>query len=205
VNVPVGNLQELYRMNYLHMKNPLLALCLLAFSGSLFAQSLTVDPAKSSVQWEGGKLVGGSHSGLIQIKSGTLEVGNNTLNSASFVIDMTSMTNTDLDETYGQKLVGHLMSDDFFGVEKFPEASLSIMSASQFVDGKSQVLASVTIKGHKEQIEFEVVRKGNVFEAEIVLDRAKFDVRYGSGSFFDDLGDDLILDAFTMNIRLETI
>jgi hypothetical protein len=79
------------------------------------------------------------------------------------------------------------------------------MSASQFVDGKSQVQASVTIKGHKEQIEFDVVRKGNVFEAEIVLDRAKFDVRYGSGSFFDDLGDDLILDAFTMNIRLETI
>jgi polyisoprenoid-binding protein YceI len=187
------------------MKNPLLALCLLAFSGSLFAQSLTVDPAKSSVQWEGGKLVGGAHSGLIQIKSGALEVVDNTLKSASFVIDMTSMTNTDLDETYGQKLVGHLMSDDFFGVEKFPVATLSILSASQFLDGKAQVQASVTIKGHKEQIEFDVVRKGDVFEAEIVLDRAKFDVRYGSGSFFDDLGDDLILDAFTMNIRLETI
>ena len=38
--------------------------------------------------------------------------------------------------------------------------------------------------------------------AEIELDRSEFDVKYGSGSFFDGLGDKLIYDDFNLTIEL---
>ena len=41
--------------------------------------------------------------------------------------------------------------------------------------------------------------------AEIVIDRSKYDVRYGSGSFFDDLGDKTIYDDFTLTVKLATM
>ena len=64
--------------------------------------------------------------------------------------------------------------------------------------------ANATIKGHTEEVSFDVARNGDAFDAELVLDRSKFDVRYGSGSFFDNLGDNVILDDFTMRIHLVT-
>ena len=64
--------------------------------------------------------------------------------------------------------------------------------------------ANATITGHTERVSFDVVKNGDAFDAEVVLDRSKFDVRYGSDSFFDKLGDNVILDDFTMRIHLVT-
>ena len=38
--------------------------------------------------------------------------------------------------------------------------------------------------------------------AKITLDRTDFDVRYGSGSFFDNLGDKTIYDEFDRQVSL---
>ena len=100
--------------------------------------------------------------------------------------------------------MGHLKSDDFFGVETYPTATLEIVSSTRFVDGRATVQANATIKGHTERVSFDVVNNGDAFDAEVVLDRSKFDVRYGSDSFFDNLGDNVILDDFTMRIHLVT-
>jgi len=177
----------------------------LAFTVNLGqAQTYKINTSESTLEWEGGKITGSTHTGLIQLSNGYLQLANDAFSLGQFTIDMTSMTNTDLGGEYGDKLMGHLKSDDFFSVETYPEATLEILSSTRFVDGRATVQANATIKGHTERISFDVVKNGDVFDAEIVLDRSKFDVRYGSDSFFDNLGDNVILDNFTMRVHLVT-
>ena len=38
--------------------------------------------------------------------------------------------------------------------------------------------------------------------AKLVFDRSKYDVRYGSGSFFENLGNRLILDDIELEVTL---
>lgn len=169
------------------------------------AQSYKVDTSKSTLQWEGGKITGSTHTGLIQLTDGYFQLANEAFTQGQFTIDMTSMTNTDLGGEYGENLMGHLKSDDFFSVDRFPSATLEIVSSTPFKNNRATVQAKATIKGKTEKVTFEVIRQGNTFDAELVLDRSKFDVRYGSDSFFDNLGDNVILDEFTMNIHLVTL
>ena len=171
----------------------------------LFAQQLKVDSEKSSLKWHGEKVTG-EHWGQINLKEGWMSWENNKLSGGEFVIDMGSITNTDIEDAeYNAKLVGHLKSDDFFGVERFPTAKLEIKSSEKFNNGKAKVKAHLTIKEISHPIEFEAQKDGNWFMAEIVVDRSKFDVRYGSGSFFDNLGDKMIYDDFTMTVKIATI
>ena len=178
------------------------ALALIATLGQ--AQSYKVNTAESTLEWEGGKITGSTHSGLIQLTEGYFQLTDGAFALGQFTIDMASMTNTDLGGEYGDKLMGHLKSDDFFGVETYPTATLEIVSSTRFVDGRATVQANATIKGRTERVSFDVVKNGDAFDAEVVLDRSKFDVRYGSDSFFDNLGDNVILDDFTMRIHLVT-
>jgi polyisoprenoid-binding protein YceI len=180
----------------------LLALVLTVSSIGLFAQTQKVNTEKSTISWLG-KKIGGQHEGLIKLKSGSIEEKAGQIVSGSFVIDMKSLTNTDLtDPGYNQKLVGHLKSDDFFGVEKFPTATLIITKATKFSKGKATVIGKLTIKGKKEIITFDLVKKENIYTAKIEVDRSKFDVKYGSNSFFDSLGDKAIDDIFILDVKL---
>lgn len=177
----------------------------LAFTANLGqAQTYKINASASTLEWEGGKITGSTHTGLIQLSNGYLQLANDAFSLGQFTIDMTSMTNTDLGGEYGDKLMGHLKSDDFFSVATYPEATLEILSSTRFVDGRATVQANATIKGNTERVSFDVVKNGDAFDAEIVLDRSKFDVRYGSDSFFDNLGDNVILDDFTMRVHLVT-
>jgi polyisoprenoid-binding protein YceI len=177
---------------------------ILATTG-LFAQNLTVDTEKSTLAWHGEKVTG-EHDGMIELKEGWLSWNNDKLTGGEFVIDMSSITNTDLEEAeYNTKLVNHLKSDDFFGVEKFPTAKLEIKSSEKFSNGKAKIKAHLTIKDITHQIEFDAQKDGSWFMAEIIVDRSKYDVRYGSGSFFDNLGDKMIYDDFTMTVKIATI
>ncbi len=186
----------------------------LAFITSLLAWSFTnpandtyeVDISKSEISWLGEKL-SGEHKGKIQIKNGTLLINDGKLSGGEFVVDMTSITCTDIadDKTNG-KLVGHLKSDDFFGVEKHPTATLKIINIKEKGDNTYGVRANLTIKAKTLPIEFVTTldMKDTSVEAtaKIVVDRAKYDVRYGSGSFFDNLGDKVIYDNFELDVKL---
>lgn len=169
----------------------------------IYAQSMNVDVSKSSLRWEAGKVIGDPHYGAIQLTQGVLEIRNNEIASGSFTIDMTTISNEDLGAGYGDKLVGHLISDDFFSVSSHPQAQLVVLGGTPFEKGKATVQAQLTIKGHEESIEFEVVQKNGAFDATLNVDRSKFDVRYGSPSFFNDLGDSAIKDVFTLAVHLE--
>ncbi len=183
-------------------KNFVLAFIIVLTSNAMFAQKFEVNTKTSTIEWLG-KKIGGQHEGNILLKSGYLELKKNEIVAGNFVIDMTTITNTDLeDEGYNQKLVGHLKSDDFFGVEKYPTANFEITKSSKFSNGKATVTGNLTIKDKTESVFFEVLEKGNTYTAKMEIDRSKFDVRYGSDSFFDNLGDKAINDIFTLNIKL---
>lgn len=174
---------------------------ILSFNVS-FAQELEVNVEESTLEWHG-KRIGTKHDGFIQFKSGSLKFEGDQIVSGRFVVDMTTITNTDLkDEGRNQRLVGHLKSDDFFGVQTYPTASFEVVESSKFTNGRATLSGDITIKSKTERISFDVVKTGEVFTAEVGIDRSKFDVRYGSKSFFNDLGDSAIDDIFTLQIKI---
>lgn len=170
------------------------------------SSSMNVNSSESKVVWLG-KKVTGQHSGTIELKNGNLEFDGAELKGGSFEIDMTSIKNTDLEnEEYNQKLVGHLKSDDFFGVEKYPTALFEIKKVEKKGAGKYHLKGEVTIKGITKSIEFPAqvsMSDGKATaSASVTIDRSEFDVKYGSGSFFDGLGDKMIYDDFTLDITI---
>ena len=182
-----------------------LASVILMSGSAMFAQKVEVNTKKSSVEWLG-KKIGSQHEGNIQLKSGSFELQDDKIVAGNFVVDMTTITNTDLEnENYNQKLVGHLKSDDFFGVEKYPSATFEVTRSSKFSNGKATLTGDITIKGKTESVSFEVVRAGKEYNTKVEIDRSKFDVRYGSTAFFDKLGDKAIDDIFTLEIKLVVI
>jgi len=169
---------------------------------ALFAQEVNFNLNQSKIEWTGEKVTG-EHNGTIEIKEANLKMKDNAIVSGKFVIDMTSLTNTDLtDAEYNQKLVGHLKSDDFFSVEKHPTAELVISESSAFVNNEATVKGNLTIKGITKPIEFKATKNGNSMDAMIIVDRTKYDIRYRSGSFFEDLGDKMIYNDFILKTNL---
>ncbi|WP_198931799.1 YceI family protein [Labilibacter marinus] len=180
----------------------LFAAVALLVATSTFAQSYQVDTKTSKIHWEG-KKIGGAHDGHIKFKEGSFTVKDDVIKEGNFVIDMNSITNDDIEsDEYRAKLIGHLKSDDFFGVDKYATAHLKVTSAGKFVEGVAVVKGDLTIKGTSHPIEFEVKKTGKVYETVLKVDRAKYDIRYGSKSFFDNLGDKVIDDIFTLTVSL---
>ncbi|TRX66222.1 YceI family protein [Carboxylicivirga sp. M1479] len=187
------------------MKSKLtLAIVALAISlTSISAQSTQVNTDATVVKWTGTKVVGSSHYGNIQLQEGTLELKKGNIKSGEFIMQMNSMTCADIDnEEYNKKLIGHLFSDDFFSVEQYPTATLKIIEATNFKDNTSKVMAELTIKGQTKPVEFDVTKKDNTYISSIKVDRTIYGIRYGSGSFFDNLGDKAIDNIFTLDVTL---
>jgi len=157
---------------------------------------------ESKVVWKGYKVTG-SHEGTIAIKSGSLVFDNDQLTGGEFVIDMTTIGSTDLDGEYKGKLDGHLKSDDFFGVEKYPTATLVLKKVKATGKNAYDVTGDLTIKGKTDSVSFSISVYGSKATASLKIDRTKYDVRYGSTSFFDDLKDKAIYDEFDLVADLE--
>ena len=183
-------------------KQLLLVALALMVSGALSAQTLKANVDKSELKWLG-KKVTGQHNGRVKLADVVLTIKDNKIASGTFNIDMKSITDDDLaDAGWNAKLVGHLKSDDFFGVEKFPMATLVLTEGTPFANNQAEVKGKLTIKGITNPISFKVIKNGNTYTATIEVNRAKYDVRYGSGSFFENLGDKAIDDIFTLDVVL---
>ncbi|MFS4469449.1 YceI family protein [Maribacter sp. 2210JD10-5] len=191
------------------MKKTMLSLALAVVFGSTATANNPIDGEKkevkvseSSVTWKGYKVTG-SHEGTIGLKSGYLEMEGEKLTGGEFVVDMTSLTVTDLKAGDGkEKLEGHLKSDDFFGTATHATSKLVINSAKPFNKNSYTVQGDLTIKGITKPITLVVSMFENKATATMKVDRAKYDVKYGSGSFFDDLGDKTIYDEFDLVVDL---
>jgi polyisoprenoid-binding protein YceI len=188
------------------MKQTISMMLLALMVSGAIAQKKSLVSDESQVKWSG-KKVGGEHHGFISLKSGVLEMKGNEVVAGNFVMDMKSISNTDLtDAEYNGKLVGHLKSDDFFGVEKFPESTLIITSGKLKGNNVYVFKGNLTIKGKTNPVEFEAMSKAvganTLFTGKLVVDRSLYDVRYGSGKFFDNLGDKMINDNFELEFSV---
>lgn len=196
------------------MTKKILILSLSFFSLMSFTTMLNQDHVKvnieaSTVKWIGSKITS-SHEGDIKISSGKLVLEDGMLVGGEFVIDMTSMVCTDLKPNEGgDKLVKHLKADDFFGVENHPTSTLKITNVSHVSASNYLITADLTIKGITHPVDFNADVKINneayLATATLVFDRTKYGIEYNSGSFFDNLGDYLILDDITLELFLLSV
>jgi polyisoprenoid-binding protein YceI len=172
------------------------------------SEKFVANIGESTIEWKGFKPTG-SHTGTISIDSGVFTLNDGKIHSGSFLIDMKSIANTDMaaDDKNNAKIVGHLKSADFFDVEKFPSAAFEITGLEDKGD-KTMLSGNLNIKGVKNNITFPVT----VSQTEDVLtlaseaftiDRSKWNVKYGSKSFFDNLGDKFINDDMELKITVK--
>lgn len=182
------------------------ALSLIVLAGHGEHKTYTIDQKVSSIEWIGEKVTG-SHTGTILVKEGDVQLEDGKVVGGTIYIDMTSIVVTDIeDEGTNAKLKGHLMSDDFFGVATNPTAMLKIISVEK-TEGKQHLIkGEMTIKGKTEMVEISatIMMLDNkvVILGEAKIDRTKFDIRYGSGKFFEGLGDRMISDEFTVKFKV---
>ncbi|MDB5268536.1 MAG: hypothetical protein JWP58_1576 [Hymenobacter sp.] len=178
-------------------------------SATAAVETYKVQPQLSSLGWTG-KKIGGQHSGTINLKDGTVLVKGSQIVGGTFVADMTSLKNTDLtDADYNAKLVGHLKSDDFFGVEKNPTATFVITSIKALkgdaAGNNATITGNLTIKGKTNPLSFpaKVGVKNGVAAASgtASIDRTKYNVTFGS-TLFGTAADKAVDDNFTLTFNV---
>lgn len=164
-------------------------------------QNFEISVDQSTIAWTG-RQVTGSNSGSIAIKQGTLIVTDGKLTGGRIVVDVTSIKALSLsDAASNDQLTTHLASDDFFSSAQYPEATYEITSVTNnHVDG------NLTIKGITNEIGFDATvninGKSLTASAMIVIDRTKYNIKYRSGNFFQNLGDKLMYNDFELNVNL---
>lgn len=179
-------------------------LALLSFS--VEAQRTDIDLKQSKIEWTGKKL-GGEHYGNIQLSSGHLTFNKNKLVGGTFEMDMASITCVDItDDKSNKRLVDHLKSEDFFSVTRFPKSSFIITRVEYKSATEYLVTGDLTIKDKANPITFtakiNAMSTQTIAEATLVFDRSKYDVKFGSQSFFENLGDKLVYDDVDMTVKL---
>ena len=164
-----------------------------------------IETSQSQITWTGREVSTSYHYGTLDFVSGTFEISNGSIVNGQFIVDMTSINNQDMEGDSKARLEGHLKSDDFFSVESYPTAAISINSSELISDGKWNVSADLSIKGFTHPVNFEMISSEDGWSANLVFDRSKYDVRFRSGSFFENLGDKLIYDDIELSINLTTL
>jgi polyisoprenoid-binding protein YceI len=188
----------------------LMGLSAVLISGAPISEpkTLTIKPEASKVEWFAEKVTG-KHNGIVSLKSGSIEIEENNIIGGSFSIDMTSINTTDLKGEYKDKLDGHLKSKDFLNVKEFNTATFKINTVKPLKsdEGFNHTIAGeLTIKGITHPIAFPAnikITDGKLAAyGEMTIDRTKYDIKYGSASFFESIGDKAIMDDFIMKISL---
>ncbi|MCA0133697.1 YceI family protein [Winogradskyella alexanderae] len=161
----------------------------------------------SMIEWKGFKPTG-SHTGTISISEGMVSVNGDAIESGNFTIDMNSIVVTDIpvEDEGNAKLRGHLTSADFFDVEKFPTAKFEVTGIST-EEGKTMLSGNLTMKEKTNNISIPVTTsmEGDMMKLTsetFTIDRSKWNVQYGSKSFFDNLGDKFINDEIELKVTL---
>lgn len=160
----------------------------------------TVDVERSTIEWTA-KKVGGGHTGTVKIADGTLVYSGKALKSGNFQMNMSSITSDNA------KVTTHLKSDDFFSAEKNPMSKFEITKVTAAGADRVNITGNLSIKGFTHSITFPATvkqQKGVVVAVAsgIRVDRAKYEIKYRSKTFFGDIGDKAIDDEFELSINL---
>lgn len=166
------------------------------------AQDKKINTSKSKISWVGEKVTG-KHEGTINVKDGVLTFKGDKLTGGNITVDMNSIQCTDLKAGEGkEKLEGHLKDNDFFGTDKYPTAKIVFKSVKAKSAGVYTVTGDLTIKKTTKPVTFDLTVGKNSATTTLKVDRTKYDIVYGSKSFFDSIGDKAIYDEFTLNVNL---
>ncbi|MCB0475084.1 MAG: YceI family protein [Flavobacteriaceae bacterium] len=187
-------------MRNLKMNTTVFILSMFSYAGVAAQEEKEVNTQNSKITWKGHK-VAGSHEGTIQIKEGSLVFDKDKLKGGKFTADMTSISNDDLSGEWKEKLEGHLRSEDFFNVDEHPESKLIFTNVEE-KNGKYLVTAELTIKEITNPVTFEMELLDNSAKAKLKIDRTKYEIRYGSASFFNNLKDKAISNEFDLEVAL---
>ncbi|MDP4185804.1 MAG: YceI family protein [Bacteroidota bacterium] len=165
-----------------------------------------LDQEKSEVKWTG-KKVTGQHTGTIQLKSGMIVFKGSAVQSGNFVVDMKTIVDADIqDKDSNSKLIGHLNSEDFFGTEKYPTATYTFNKAEKLNGNQYVFKGKLTIKGTTKDYDVKATvsqdKTSYTAVGQMNIDRTAYNIRYGSGKFFDKLGDKVINDTFTLEFKV---
>ncbi|WPR77202.1 YceI family protein [Algoriphagus sp. NG3] len=180
------------------------ALALTSFT--MASKVTTVDTTESTITWTA-KKVTGQHHGKVPITSATLDYQNNRILGGNFEMDMTSLTVEDItDPGMNKKLSDHLKSDDFFSVEKYNKSTFNVTDAKTS-DGKAyQITGDLTIKGITKPVTFPAtvsVNGGKITATgKLTFDRTHYDIKFRSGSYFENLADKMIYDDVELDVKL---
>ncbi|PKA82186.1 polyisoprenoid-binding protein YceI [Ulvibacter sp. MAR_2010_11] len=175
------------------------------------AVNYSVNLEDSQITWKGEKPTG-THHGTVQLASGTLAVKEGNVEAGTFIINMNTITDLDLDGKSKESLEAHLKGTvagkegDFFNVNQYPTATFEMTGTSE-KEGKTYVSGNLTIKDKTHAIEFPATISSDgtmvkLISEPFVIDRTKWDVNFGSKSVFDNLGDKFINDDVEITIRL---
>lgn len=183
---------------------------LFLFSNSIFSQTLSqsINITKSNVKWYGDEITGKQHYGSLKFKEGNIILTgtgkiSDKIISGNFIVDMTSLNVEDLTGRGKTSLEGHLKSDDFFSVNKFNFAYLKILKSNDPINGVQTINGDLTIKGISHPVTFTMELNGKKAKSNLIFDRTKYDVKFRSGNFFQNLGDKLIYDDIKLEVNLE--
>lgn len=168
----------------------------------------TFEASASSATWTGKKTLIKDYydNGTVSIKSGSATFANGVLTGGTVTFDMTTIAATSTGRGDGMdRLSGHLKSDDFFAVETYPESTFVITSAARESGNTYLVTGDLTVKGKTAPVTFptDITTEGDMLVANgmVTIDRTVYDVRFGSTKFFQDLGDNVIADEFTLEFK----
>ena len=178
-------------------------------SAELADGEYAVASQESEVVWSGNKplIPGYEDAGTIMVENGVFEITDGAITDGEVVIDMTSIDVSSTGAGGGEaRLENHLESDDFFSVATYPEATYQITGTTMTADGQQALQGDMTVKGNTAAVllPYTIVEQDGelVFEGRATIDRTQFDVRFGSDSFFDNLGDNVISDTFDLEYEL---
>jgi len=166
-----------------------------------------VNSFESKLVWKGRQLSSKEHDGTLDISSGSIEIDKSGRIFGDIKIDMKSISTSDLEGEWKDKLDGHLKSPDFFNVKGFPTATVTFKgNQNKTTNGEINFEGDLTIKGITQITKFsaKINQIGDkvIATASISFDRSEYDIRYGSGKFFDNLGDKLIYDEITAEVSI---
>lgn len=143
---------------------------------------IAINLEKSVVKWKGSMLFSfGNHFGTVDFKEGSLEFENNEITGGNFVVDMTTIVNTDGD--YSEDLVNHLKDEDFFDVEKFPESKLEFVNFEKVDDNRLKIDANLIIKDVTKPVTLynvDYYPKQQMLSTRFKIDRTEFGITYSS-------------------------
>ena len=167
-----------------------------------------VDLTTSMMTWKGTKPTG-AHNGTVALKSGGLVVENGVLKEGEFVIDMSTIKNLDMAGSEGAgKIEGHLKAPDFFDIAAYPTSTFVITSVLE-VEANLAVTGNLTIKDVTKSITIpaKISSEDGVTtftSALFNIDRADFNVKYGSKRWIEGLKDKFIDDLVEMSFVVKT-